>query len=51
MADDEYVVQVDENEVQASADLIHEALKGLRGIAQSIWHSRVFEKAERWDDG
>ena len=50
-AGDEYVVQVDEYEVQAPADLIHEVLKGLCGIAQSMWHSRVFEKAESCDDG
>ena len=47
---DEYVIQVDEHEMHALTDLIHEVLKGLPSIAQSKWHYCVFEKAERCDD-
>ena len=46
---DEYFIQADE--VQAVTNLIHEAMEGLCGIVQSIWHFCVFEKAKGCDDG
>jgi hypothetical protein len=44
--ENEYVVQVDEAEVESSQNVVHEALRCLGGVAQAEGHEGELEKAE-----
>ncbi len=45
------VVQVHKGKVQSSADVVHQALEGLSGVAQTKRHAEELKEVERSDDG
>ena len=49
-AGDEYVVDVDEDEVESAKNLVDEPLEGLCAVAEAVRHAQELERAERGCD-